>query len=77
MSLAELVNEGERYGMPVLAVTAVGKELAKRDARYLGLSAAGSPPRSAPTSSRPTTARTSRRSSRAAPCLSWSRAGRR
>ncbi len=38
MSLAELVNEGERYGMPVLAVTAVGKELAKRDARYLGLS---------------------------------------
>lgn len=36
-ALGELVNEGERYGMPVLAVTAVGKELEKRDARYLGL----------------------------------------
>jgi putative autoinducer-2 (AI-2) aldolase len=31
------VNEGQRYGMPVLAVTAVGKELEKRDARFLGL----------------------------------------
>jgi putative autoinducer-2 (AI-2) aldolase len=37
MSLGELVNKGQRYGMPVLAVTAVGKELEKRDARYLGL----------------------------------------
>lgn len=37
MALGELVNEGQRYGMPVLAVTAVGKELEKRDARYLGL----------------------------------------
>lgn len=36
-SLSELVNQGQRYGMPVLAVTAVGKELEKRDARYLGL----------------------------------------
>jgi putative autoinducer-2 (AI-2) aldolase len=36
-ALGELVNEGQRYGMPVLAVTAVGKELKKRDARYLGL----------------------------------------
>ncbi|MFA6079676.1 MAG: 3-hydroxy-5-phosphonooxypentane-2,4-dione thiolase LsrF, partial [Candidatus Omnitrophota bacterium] len=36
-ALGELVSEGERYGMPVLAVTAVGKELDKRDARYLGL----------------------------------------
>lgn len=36
-SLAELVDEGETYGLPVLAVTAVGKELEKRDARYLGL----------------------------------------
>jgi putative autoinducer-2 (AI-2) aldolase len=36
-ALSELVNEGQRYGMPVLAVTAVGKELEKRDARYLGL----------------------------------------
>lgn len=35
-NLAEPVNEGERYGMPVLAVTAVGREMA-RDARYLGL----------------------------------------
>ncbi|MFA5143510.1 MAG: 3-hydroxy-5-phosphonooxypentane-2,4-dione thiolase [Candidatus Omnitrophota bacterium] len=36
-ALSALVNEGQRYGMPVLAVTAVGKELEKRDARYLGL----------------------------------------
>jgi 3-hydroxy-5-phosphonooxypentane-2,4-dione thiolase len=35
-NLAKLVNEGEKYGIPVLAVTAVGKEMA-RDARYLGL----------------------------------------
>ena len=35
-NLARLVDEGERYGIPVLAVTAVGKEMA-RDARYLGL----------------------------------------
>ncbi|MDE1827057.1 MAG: 3-hydroxy-5-phosphonooxypentane-2,4-dione thiolase [Thaumarchaeota archaeon] len=37
VSLGNLVNEGEEYGIPVLAVTAVGKELEKRDARYLGL----------------------------------------
>src|SRR5213083_3546963 len=36
-SLGQLVNLGEDYGIPVLAVTAVGKELEKRDARYLGL----------------------------------------
>ncbi|MDA4124115.1 MAG: 3-hydroxy-5-phosphonooxypentane-2,4-dione thiolase [Thaumarchaeota archaeon] len=36
MNLARLVNEGERYGMPVLAVTAVGREMV-RDARYLAL----------------------------------------
>ncbi|MBU0880824.1 MAG: 3-hydroxy-5-phosphonooxypentane-2,4-dione thiolase [Candidatus Omnitrophica bacterium] len=36
--LGQLVNEGQRFGMPVLAVTAVGKELEKRDARYLSLS---------------------------------------
>ena len=36
-NLAELVNECENYGIPVMAVTAVGKELAKRDARYLSL----------------------------------------
>jgi len=37
LNLAELVNECEDYGIPVMAVTAVGKELEKRDARYLGL----------------------------------------
>ena len=36
-NLAHLVNEAEEYGLPVLAVTAVGKELKKRDARYLSL----------------------------------------
>lgn len=35
-NLSKLVNEGEKCGIPVLAVTAVGKEMA-RDARYLGL----------------------------------------
>lgn len=35
-SLGRLVNEAEEYGMPVLAITAVGKEM-ERDARYLGL----------------------------------------
>jgi putative autoinducer-2 (AI-2) aldolase len=35
-NLAKLVDKGERYGIPVLAVTAVGKEMV-RDARYLGL----------------------------------------
>jgi 3-hydroxy-5-phosphonooxypentane-2,4-dione thiolase len=35
-NLARLVDEGEKYEIPVLAVTAVGKEMA-RDARYLGL----------------------------------------
>ena len=37
-NLAGLVNEAEEYGIPVMAVTAVGKELEKRDARYLALS---------------------------------------
>lgn len=36
-NLAKLVNECENYAIPVMAVTAVGKELEKRDARYLGL----------------------------------------
>lgn len=36
-NLGRLVNLGEEYGIPVLAVTAVGKELEKRDARYLAL----------------------------------------
>src|ERR1044071_1533836 len=35
-NLSRLVNEGEKYGIPILAVTAVGKEMA-RDSRYLGL----------------------------------------
>ncbi len=38
LNLANLVNECEKYGIPVMAVTAVGKELEKRDARYLALS---------------------------------------
>lgn len=36
-NLSSLVNECEKYGIPVMAVTAVGKELEKRDARYLSL----------------------------------------
>jgi 3-hydroxy-5-phosphonooxypentane-2,4-dione thiolase len=36
VSLAKLVDEGEKYGIPILAVTAVGKDMA-RDVRYLGL----------------------------------------
>jgi len=35
-NLARIVNDGERYGIPTLAVTAVGREMA-RDARFLGL----------------------------------------
>ncbi|MFI5413046.1 MAG: 3-hydroxy-5-phosphonooxypentane-2,4-dione thiolase LsrF, partial [Candidatus Lutacidiplasmatales archaeon] len=35
--LSDLVDEGETHGIPVLAITAVGKELEKRDARYLAL----------------------------------------
>ena len=37
LNLARLVDEGEKYGIPVMAVTAVGRELKKRDARYLAL----------------------------------------
>ncbi len=36
-NLSALVNACEKYGIPVMAVTAVGKELEKRDARYLSL----------------------------------------
>lgn len=36
-NLAKLVDKSQRYNIPVLAVTAVGKELEKRDARYLSL----------------------------------------
>ena len=35
-SLGRLINEAEKYGMPVLAITAVGREMA-RDSRFLGL----------------------------------------
>ncbi len=35
-NMTRLVDEGMRYGMPVLGVTAVGKDLA-RDSRYIGL----------------------------------------
>ena len=35
-NLAKLIDQGERYGIPVVAVTAVGKEMV-RDARYLAL----------------------------------------
>ena len=37
-NLAQLVNDCEDYGIPVMAVTAVGKELEKRQARFLALS---------------------------------------
>jgi len=36
-NLSEIVNKCEDYGIPVMAVTAVGRELEKRDARYLAL----------------------------------------
>lgn len=36
LSLSELVDEAENFGIPVLAVTAVGKDMV-RDSRYLGL----------------------------------------
>src|SRR5690625_8026718 len=35
-NMTQLVDAGNRYGIPVLGVTAVGRELT-RDARYLGL----------------------------------------
>ena len=38
LNLANLVNVCENYGIPVMAVTAVGREMEKRDARYLALS---------------------------------------
>ena len=37
-NLARLVDKGMEMGIPVLAVTAVGKELGKRDVRFLSLS---------------------------------------
>jgi putative autoinducer-2 (AI-2) aldolase len=38
INLANLVNECEDYGIPVMAVTAIGKEVGQKDARYLALS---------------------------------------
>ncbi len=38
MNLANLIDQAKLYGLPVLAVTAVGKELGKRDLRFLSLS---------------------------------------
>ena len=37
INLGRLVDEGERYGIPVMAVTAVGRELDQRDSRYLAM----------------------------------------
>jgi len=37
-NLSRMVNACEKYGIPVMAVTAVGKEMEKRQARYLALS---------------------------------------
>jgi len=37
LNLANLTNECEEYGIPVMAVTAVGTELEKAEARYLAL----------------------------------------
>lgn len=37
LNLGKLVDAGERYGIPVMAVTAVGRELDQRDSRYLAM----------------------------------------
>ena len=37
LNLSKLVNNAQRFGIPVLAVTAVGKELEKREAKFLSL----------------------------------------
>lgn len=37
-NLAKLIDAAEDYGLPVLAVTAVGRELEKRDAKFLSIS---------------------------------------
>ena len=37
VNLGKLVSEAEEFGIPVLAVTAVGKEIGQKDARYLSL----------------------------------------
>ena len=52
-NVIKLVDAGARYGMPTLAVTGVGKEMA-RDARYFRWQAA-SPPKWGRSSSKPIT----------------------
>lgn len=37
LGLTEVIDAGEEYGIPVLAVTAVGKEIGQKDARYMAL----------------------------------------
>jgi 3-hydroxy-5-phosphonooxypentane-2,4-dione thiolase len=37
VNLSKLVDQGQEFGMPVMAITAVGKELEKRDSKYLSL----------------------------------------
>ena len=37
LNLGKLVDEGEKYGIPVMAVTAVGRELEQRESRYLAM----------------------------------------
>ena len=37
LGLTEIIDAGEEYGIPVLAVTAVGKEIGQKDARYMAL----------------------------------------
>ena len=37
VNLSKLVNDANDYNLPVLAVTAVGKEIGQKDARYLSL----------------------------------------
>jgi putative autoinducer-2 (AI-2) aldolase len=69
-NLVRTADLGNRYGIPTLGVTAVGKELV-RDARYLSL-AAGFVPRTAPPSSKLTIAsRISRKLRPAARCPLW------
>ena len=59
-NMTRLVDMGYRYGIPVMGVTAVGKNMA-RDARYFRLACRMIAPSWAPTSSRRTTwKRTSR-----------------
>ncbi|MGE5342404.1 MAG: 3-hydroxy-5-phosphonooxypentane-2,4-dione thiolase [Candidatus Omnitrophota bacterium] len=38
MNLADMINQCEDFGIPVMAVTAVGKESEKKEARFLALS---------------------------------------